>query len=64
MHVNRFVGVPEMQVFAPRVRDRQTGRGHVRLAGQEFRQYLGDAVDRVDNEPHAEFVGECLHEIV
>ncbi len=52
-----------MQVFAPRLRDRQTSGSHVGFAGYDVWNDLRDAVDGPDNELDAEFAGEFTYQV-
>jgi hypothetical protein len=63
MHVDHVVGIPEMQVFAPRLGDREARGSHVGLARHEVRNDFRDAVDGLDDQLDTEIVGEFPHEV-
>ena len=58
VHVDHVVRIAEVQVFAPRLRDREACRSHVGLARHHVRNDLGDAVDGIDDQLDAQRVGE------
>ncbi len=53
----------KIQVFPTRIRNGQACRCHMGPAREYLRQNFGNARDRLDNQGHAQFVGERLYEI-
>ena len=64
VHVDGLVRMPEVQIFAPRFRNRQSGCRHMRVAGYKHGHNFGNAVDRIYNQRDAEIFGERPYEIV